>query len=255
MTDLSAFPDGGVPDGCVSDTARPAPPAAFARLSDLAARLRTTDDPRASVALLLLVALGAGLFWYRAGLGERGAAAAGALPEPSTAAPSAPAPNSSVRPAPTTSTTRREVVVHVAGAVQSPGLLHLATGSRVADAITAAGGPGARADLDRLNLAARLIDGQRIAVARIGEPPPPGPGPDPTTGEGAAGGATPGEPVDLNAATPAQLETLPGVGPATARAILELRTKQGGFRSVRDLLRVPGIGERRFADLKDRVRV
>jgi competence protein ComEA len=68
-----------------------------------------------------------------------------------------------------------------------------------------------------------------------------------------AGG--PAEPVDLNTAGPAELQTLPGVGPATARAILEERTRRGGFKSPRDLLGVPGIGERRFARLRDRVRV
>jgi competence protein ComEA len=123
----------------------------------------------------------------------------------------------------------------------------------VADAIDLAGGPRPRADLDRLNLAARLVDGQRLAVSRRGEPPPPGPV---DALAAASGDATvPAGPIDLNSAGAAELETLPGVGPATARKILEERSRRGGFRSVRDLLGVPGIGERRFAELRSRVRV
>jgi competence protein ComEA len=123
-----------------------------------------------------------------------------------------------------------------------------------------AGGKLPRADLDRLNLAARLSDGQKILVTRRGDPVPP---PEVASAGGGAGlggvsdasGAGTSEPVDLNAADLAALDSLPGIGPATARAILEERTRRGGFRSTRDLLRVPGIGEGRFARLKDRVRV
>ncbi|MDQ1518400.1 MAG: competence protein ComEA [Actinomycetota bacterium] len=148
------------------------------------------------------------------------------------------------------------LAVHVAGAVAHPGLYHLEAGSRVADAVARAGGGLARADLDRLNLAARLVDGQKVYVARRGEPGPPAAGI--AIGDGSAGegsGPEPTEPVDLNAAGLAALDSLPGIGPATARAILEERARRGGFRSTRDLLRVAGIGEGRFARLKDRVRV
>jgi len=152
------------------------------------------------------------------------------------------------------------LAVHVAGAVAHAGLYHLPGGSRVADAIAAAGGSLARADLDRLNLAARLADGQRIYVVRRGESPPPGPLAsglvDGAAGvESEIGGPRPAEPVDLNTADLAALDSLPGVGPATARAILEERARRGGFRSTRDLLQVPGIGDGRFARLKDHVRV
>jgi competence protein ComEA len=129
----------------------------------------------------------------------------------------------------------------------------------VADALAAAGGSLPRADLDRLNLAARLSDGQKVWVTRRGEPVLPAPpGAEPVGGGPGAG--NPGapelaEPIDLNAADLAALDSLPGIGPGTARAILEERTRRGGFRSTRDLLRVPGIGEMRFARLKDRVRV
>ncbi|MDQ1498473.1 MAG: competence protein ComEA [Actinomycetota bacterium] len=149
------------------------------------------------------------------------------------------------------------LAVHVAGAVAHPGLYHLEAGSRVADAVARAGGSLARADLDRLNLAARLVDGQKVYVARRGEPGPPPPAGlalgDGSPGDGTGPEST--EPIDLNAAGLAALDSLPGIGPATARAILEERARRGGFRSTRDLLRVAGIGEGRFARLKDRVRV
>jgi competence protein ComEA len=149
------------------------------------------------------------------------------------------------------------LAVHVAGAVAHPGLYHLEAGSRVADAVARAGGSLARADLDRLNLAARLVDGQKVYVARRGEPGPPPPA-GLALGDGSPGdeaGPESTEPIDLNAAGLAALDSLPGIGPATARAILEERARRGGFRSTRDLLRVAGIGEGRFARLKDRVRV
>jgi competence protein ComEA len=150
------------------------------------------------------------------------------------------------------------LAVHVAGAVRRPGLYRVAAGQRVDDAVRAAGGPLPRADLDRLNLAARVVDGQRIFVARRGGPAPPDPA-GILTGGGISGAGPgppgPAEPIDLNTADLATFDALPGIGPATARAILEERSRRGGFRSIRDLLRVPGIGEGRFARLKDRVRV
>ena len=211
-------------------------------MREVMARLRDRH-PGGTAIVVAAVALAAGFVWYRAGSSQAGAGLAGALPPP-VAAPAAPA---------VTTTSVPEVVVHVAGAVTRPGLYRLPSGSRVADGIDAAGGPRPRADLDRLNLAARLVDGQRVAVSRRGEPPLPAAPAD--TGAPAAGGPGAGVPVDLNTAGQAELETLPGVGPATARRILEERARRGGFTSVRDLLRVPGIGERRFAELKDRVRV
>ena len=144
------------------------------------------------------------------------------------------------------------LAVHVAGAVARPGLYHFPAGSRVADALARAGGRLPGGDLDRLNLAARLVDGQKILVTRRGDPPPP----VEMAGAGDEfAGVGPGETIDLNTADLAALDSLPGIGPATARAILEERNRRGGFRSTRDLLRVPGIGEGRFARLKDRVRV
>ncbi len=141
-------------------------------------------------------------------------------------------------------------MVHVAGAVTTPGVVELAKGARVIDALEAAGGGVAGADLDRLNLAAKLVDGQRVLVQKVGDPPAPA---DPSAAGSTALGATPAGPIDLNAATQEQLEALPGIGPTLARAILAERDRRGGFRSVNELREVRGIGERRFADLKSLV--
>jgi len=156
-----------------------------------------------------------------------------------------------------TTTAATAVVVHVAGAVVRPGLVRLAAGDRVADAVDAAGGLRPDADLDRLNLAALLVDGQRVWVPIIGQEPPPEVG-----GSGGGGGAGAGgagtasvEIVDLNTASETELESLPGIGPATAQAILDQRRRVGRFRSVDDLLEVRGIGPSKLAALRDRVRV
>lgn len=152
-----------------------------------------------------------------------------------------------------------QLVVHVAGAVTSPGVVHLAGGSRVVDAVRAAGGLRADADPDRTNLAAPLTDGQRVVVPVLGQPLPPDvvlPG-APAAPDGAPG-ADPtgaGGPIDLNAATEAELDTLPGVGPATAQAIVAHRDTEGPFRTVDDLLDVRGIGEAKLEAVRDLVTV
>jgi competence protein ComEA len=156
-------------------------------------------------------------------------------------------PRAEAAPA-STATTTAEVVVHVAGAVARPGVVRLGGGGRVTDAIAAAGGPAADADLNQVNLAAKVGDGDRIYVPRRGEAPPPAP----TAGAPASARAGP---VDLNAAGPEQLDALPGVGPATAKAIVDYRTRHGRFRAVDDLLSVPGIGPAKLATLKPLVRV
>jgi competence protein ComEA len=142
------------------------------------------------------------------------------------------------------------VVVHVVGAVVRPGVVTVAAGGRVADAVAAAGGPGADAELAGVNLAARLADGQRIVVPRVGQVVAALP-----VVAGVAGDGRPSEPLDLNEATQAQLEDLPGVGPATASAILAQRDRVGRFLRVEDLLEVRGIGPARLEDLRSRVRV
>jgi competence protein ComEA len=143
-----------------------------------------------------------------------------------------------------------QVVVHVAGAVVTPGVQRLDAGSRVIDAVGAAGGLVPDADASRLNLAAELVDGQQVYVVRVGEAAPAvaasgGAGPS------SAGGPEP--PIDLNTATAADLEELPGIGPATAEAIVEHREQHGPFPSVESLLDVRGIGDAKLAELRDRV--
>jgi len=145
--------------------------------------------------------------------------------------------------------------VHAAGRVANPGVYTVPAGARVADVLTAAGGALADADTAQLNLAARVADGERVWVPRIGEAPPATPPGGPgAAGTGGAGRSSPG-PVDLNTATAEQLDQLPGVGPATAQAILTWRTRNGRFRSVTDLLEVPGIGPAKLEALRPLVRV
>ena len=144
------------------------------------------------------------------------------------------------------------VVVDVAGAVVHPGLQELSPGARVADAITAAGGLTPNADGTQINLAAPLTDGERVYVVAVGEAPPPV-----AVGGGTTNGASPSmsAPVDLNTADEAALDALPGVGPATAAAIVKYRSQIGSFTSVDELLDVPGIGDAKLAALRDLVRV
>jgi competence protein ComEA len=150
-----------------------------------------------------------------------------------------------------------QVVVHVAGAVTAPGVVRLSSGSRVVDAVTAAGGLRQDADPDRVNLAATLVDGQRVVVPVVGQPLPAEvvPSPAPSSGGAAPGVASSTSPVDLNTATAEQLDALPGVGPSTAAAILEHRESSGPFASVDELLDVRGIGEAKLEALRDLVSV
>jgi competence protein ComEA len=138
------------------------------------------------------------------------------------------------------------LLVHVAGAVVEPGVYQLAGDARVRDAIVAAGGPTATADWNALNLAASISDGVKVYVPNVGEELPPSlavPSGDPT-------GSIPTGPIDVNAATPAELESLPGVGPATAAAIVTERERNGPFLDVDDLDRVPGIGPAKLDALR-----
>ena len=174
----------------------------------------------------------------------------GSLP-PALPAPAEPAaPVTPARPGPPEEPA--EVVVDVTGAVVRPGLVRLAAGSRVADAVTAAGGMTADAAPAGLNQARVVADGEQVRVPRVGEPPPPATL-LPTPSGPAAG--PPAAPVDLNRAAAADLDTLPGVGPATAAAIIAWRQENGGFRRVEDLLEVPGIGPARLERLRPHVRV
>lgn len=135
------------------------------------------------------------------------------------------------------------IKVHVVGAVASPGLYDLLPGCRTAEAIEAAGGPSPAADLDRINLAAKVADGQQLVVPQVG----------------VAGGSQPGAPaaadapVNLNSADIDELTTLDGIGPKTAQKIIDYRQEHGGFSSIEELMDVPGIGTGKFDQIKDRV--
>lgn len=136
------------------------------------------------------------------------------------------------------------VVVHVSGQVVSPGLVEVGADARVADVVAAAGGVTPRADLVGVNLAEPVTDGQQIVIPASG-PNNPGTAPVAVTAADSR--------VRINDADASLLETLPGVGPVLAEAILDHRAEYGSFRSVEDLLDVPGIGEQKLASLRDRV--
>lgn len=131
------------------------------------------------------------------------------------------------------------LVVHVDGMVGTPGVYELTEGARVSDAVTAAGGLAEGADTSSLNLAAPLADGEKVYVPAEGEEAT-------TSSEGASSGGL----VNLNNASVEQLDELPGVGEATARAIIEDREANGPFTTPEDLMRVSGIGEKKFAKLE-----
>ena len=153
------------------------------------------------------------------------------------------------------------LVIAVEGKVRHPGLVRLPLGSRIADAIDAAGGAEPGTDLSFVNLAQKVVDGELIV---IGVTPPPGVAATAGTGSSGAGGsgaggssgtAQPGSPINLNTASEADLDTLPGIGPALAQRIIDYRTQHGAFRSVDELRNVSGIGDAKFAEVKDLVTV
>ena len=131
--------------------------------------------------------------------------------------------------------------VNVVGAVRRPGLYRLKDGSRVADAVSRAGGPTQKAQIELVNLAARIADGEQIVVPRRGLASP---------SATASGGAVTAGPVHLNSATLEQLDALPGVGPVTAQKILDYRQQHGAFGSVDELDAIVGIGPARLEQLR-----
>lgn len=141
-----------------------------------------------------------------------------------------------------------EVVVHVAGAVSSPGVYTLPADSRVDDAVRAAGAT-ADADLSQLNLAQKLADGQKITVPAAGETPAPADNTAPS--DSSQSGAL----ININTATLEELETLPSIGEVRAQAIIAYREEHGGFRTTDELMEVSGIGEKIFADISPHITV
>jgi competence protein ComEA len=136
------------------------------------------------------------------------------------------------------------LVIDVAGAVRRPGLYRLRDGSRIDDAIAAAGGPTPKAQIDGVNLAAPIADGEQIVV------PGRGAGGAAAAASPPAAGSAPSAPLDLNSATLEQLESLPGIGPVTAQKILDYRQAHGAFHAIAELEGVPGIGPAHMAQLK-----
>jgi competence protein ComEA len=203
-----------------------------------------------------------------AAVGLRYLASAGHAPQTAvelSAAVASPSPAPATGAA--TAASAAPLVVYACGAVDRPGVYQLPAGARIADVLALAG-PVAKADLASINLAARLTDGQQVVVPLKGTAGGAGQGAAGGTagtqaaaaGEGVAGsgattaaGATQGVPVSLNTATLEQLDSLQGVGPVTAQKIIDYRTANGGFKSVEELKNVTGIGDVRFAALKDKV--
>lgn len=201
-------------------------------------RLRCGIEPRTlgALAVVLVAACALAVHHFWAGRPEPVRPPERRLPAVSAEPVAAPSP---VR-------TERGVVVDVAGKVLRPGLRRLPVGSRVEDALEAAGGARSGTDTTGLNRARVLTDGEQIVVGASppAAPPPGGPAPP----------GAPAGPISLNTATAEQLDALPGVGPVLARHILDYRTQHGGFRSVDDLRHVNGIGARRLTDLRALVR-
>jgi competence protein ComEA len=193
-------------------------------------------------ALAALVVLALGVRFMQ---GQARSAAVAPPTDASSSAPASASASASVRIEPRQAAV---ALVHVAGAVRSPGVYRLREGERIQDAVRRAGGPRAGADLNAINLAAKVADGQQVVVPRRGAAA--------AAGVDAAGPGGPTQPpVSLNTATAEQLDTLDGVGPATASKILDWRRQHGGFRSVDDLGEIPGIGPKRLAALRAKVQL
>ncbi|MEV3895026.1 ComEA family DNA-binding protein [Streptomyces anulatus] len=235
-------------------------------------RLRCGMAPRTPVVLglVLLAAVGVAAFHFwsvrpqavRAPEQVADEAAASALPsDPLRSGVPDPVPRPAAGEPPDAGGSGRasgQIVVDVSGKVRRPGVRRLPAGSRVADALDAAGGVRAGTDVTGLNRARLLMDGEQVVV---GLPPGPpvagaaGSGPAGIDGPGgASGGPGPSAPLSLNTATAEQLETLPGVGPVLAQHMIDYRAENNGFRSVDELRQVNGIGDRRFAELQPLVR-
>ena len=151
-------------------------------------------------------------------------------------------------------------MVYVCGAVRTPGVVRLPAGARVTDALELAGGPTAKAELAAVNLAAPVTDGQQILVpergAAVAAPATSGS----SSASGAlsvspAGGSAPGALININTASLEELDSLDGVGPSTAQKIIDYRTENGGFKTIDEIKEVPGIGDAKFAAMKDSITV
>jgi competence protein ComEA len=217
--------------------------AAMAALSGLSPGRRAMKP---LIAVAVCVALIAGFLAWRSRPRVAGVTPAASMSAPSSLATALGAGSAATGGA---SPATQLIVVAVQGRVRHPGLVELPPGSRVADAIAAAGGALPGTDLSYVNLAQKVADGQLIVIAKSG----------PMGGSGGAGpppgGMAPGRPLNLNAATASDLDALPGIGPALAARIIAYRAQHGAFRSIDELRSVPGIGDAKFAEIKDLVTV
>jgi len=151
-----------------------------------------------------------------------------------------------------------DVVVYVCGAVRLPGVVRLPAGARVTDALEVAGGPTGKAELAAVNLAAPVADGQQIVVPEKGaaQAVTTAPASGSTSGGlASAAAAGPAALVNINTASLEELDTLDGVGPSTAQKIVDYRTANGGFKTIDEIKEVPGIGDAKFAAMKDSITV
>ncbi|MHB8840913.1 MAG: helix-hairpin-helix domain-containing protein [Candidatus Aquicultor sp.] len=222
----------------------------FSAREKLAERGVTLDRRQAlAVALLLIVTIGGSLILYRA-----------SQPKPVVIAKAGENARSNARATgkDETSSSKQSkdkevqvLFVHVAGAVARPGVYQVKEGSRVIDALGAAGGALNPSDSNALNLAAKVCDGQKIYVPKKGEAPPPQV--EEASGMGSGAPLASGAKVNLNTASMEQLDALPGVGPSTAKRIIDYRNTSGPFKRVDNLKDVDGIGAKKFDQLKDLV--
>lgn len=147
------------------------------------------------------------------------------------------------------------IQVHVAGAVRDPGVHALPPNCRLTDALDAAGGLTDEADQEQLNLADFVWDGQRVFVSRIGAPPPPSPTPGRAQSNEAEPSDRSGGPININTASAADLETLPGIGPVYAQRIIAYREASGPFSDPAQIMQVEGIGRARYERIEDKITV
>lgn len=212
----------------------------------MAARYGVTGGKIAAVLLCTLLVCAAAIgIWLQGGSG-------GVVLERSGSVGSAASEDVSAVDEQVAAQAKAELVVHVDGAVASPGVFTLLEGARVNDAVLAAGGLSEEANTSTINLAAPLSDGAKVHIPTSDELSPPSVADSGTTAQSGTSG-TSGGLVNINTATSAELQTLSGVGEATAQAIIEDRESNGPFASTEDLMRVSGIGEKKYAKVKEHI--